>query len=107
MGNTLNRRKENEIADLMAILDDLVKSIRKELSDSRPQFVQLTLWPEEEHNQLQRDIRALKARLARIPEEKKNETTAVESRYADLTARTFPVAVVFLVPHHMIYLDQR
>ena len=99
--NTLNRRKESEIADLMAVLDDLTKSIRKELSDSGPQFVQLTLWPEEERNQLKRDIEALKARLARIPEEKKSEAAAVESRYADPTARTFPVAVVFLVPRSL------
>jgi len=96
--NTLNRRKESEIADLMAVLDDLAKSIRKELSDSGPQFVQLTLWPEEERNQLKRDIEALKARLARIPEEKKSEAAAIESRYAHPAVRTFPVAVVFLVP---------
>ena len=101
LGNTLNRRKESEIADLVTVLDDLSKSIRKELSDSGSQFVQLTLWPEEERNQLKRDIEALKARLTRIPEEKKSEAAAVESRYADPTARTFPVAVVFLVPRSL------
>jgi len=96
--NTLNRRKESEIADLMAVLDDLEKSIRKELADSGPQFVQLTLWPDEERNQLKRDVEALRARLARIPEEKKSEAAAIVSRYTAPTARTFPVAVAFLVP---------
>jgi len=99
--NTLSRLKESEIGDLMTVLDDLEKSVRKELEDTGPQSVQLSLWPEEERNQLRRDIDALKARLARIPEERKNETAAIESRYADPTARTFPVAVVFLVPRSM------
>lgn len=99
--NTLSRRKESETDDLMTVLDDLVRSVRKELEDTGPQSVQLSLWPEEERNQLRRDIEALRARLARIPEEKKNETAAIESRYADPTARTFPVAVVFLVPRSM------
>jgi hypothetical protein len=100
--NTLTRRKESEIGDLMTVLDDLAKSIGKELGDSGPQFVQLTLWPEEERNQLKRDMEALKARLARIPDEKESEATAIESRYADPAARTFPVAVVFLVPRSML-----
>ncbi len=96
--NTLNRRKESEIADLTAVLDDLAKSIRKELTDSSLQTVQLTIWPEDERNQLKQDIEALKARLARIPEEEKNEVTAIESSYANPTARTFPVAILFIVP---------
>lgn len=100
--NTLNRRKESEIGDLMTVLDDLARSIVKELADTGPQSVQLTLWPEEERNQLSRDMEALKTRLARIPEEKKGEAAAVESRYANPTARTFPVAVVFLIPYSML-----
>ncbi|SHG33104.1 SNF2 family N-terminal domain-containing protein [Desulfacinum infernum DSM 9756] len=104
--NTLNRRKESEIGDLIAVLDELEKSIRKELEDSGPRFVQLTLWPVEERNQLKRDLESLKARLARIPDEKKKETAAIESRYADPMARTFPVAVVFIVPRSMLGEDR-
>lgn len=100
--NTLTRRKEGEIGDIVTVLDDLAKSIGKELADSGPQFVQLNLWPDEERNQLKRDMEALKARLARIPEEKKSETAAIESRYANPAARTFPVAVVFLVPRSFL-----
>lgn len=100
--NTLTRHKESEIKDLMTVLDDLEIGIKKELEASKPQFVQSVLWPEEERNQLTRDLDALKARLARIPEERKGESEAIESRYADLTARTFPVAVVFLIPRSML-----
>jgi superfamily II DNA or RNA helicase len=100
--NTLVRRKESEIGDLMAVLDDLEKSISKELNDSIPQFVQTDLWPEDERNQLKLDLEALKARLARIPGEKKGEAEAIESRYVEPTARTFPVAIIFLVPHSLV-----
>lgn len=99
--NTLTRRKESEIGDLMTVLDDLEKSVRKELNDSGPQSMQLSLWPEDERNQLKRDLEALRARLARIPEEKINETAAIERRYTNTADRTFPVAVVFLVPRSM------
>jgi hypothetical protein len=40
----------------------------------------------------------LEARLARIPAERIQEVKAIEIRYAKLDDRTFPVAVVFLVP---------
>ena len=100
--NTLTRYKESEVGDLLAVLEDLAKSIRKQLADSGPQLVQLSLWPEDERNQLKRDMEALKARLASIPDEKKSEAEVIESRYADPTARTFPVAVVFLVPRSML-----
>lgn len=99
--NRLNRRKESEIGDLRSVLEDHEKSIIEELEDSGPQFVQSTFWSEDKRNQLRRDREALRARLNRIPEEKKNETAAIEKRYADPMARTFPVAVVFLVPQGM------
>ena len=56
------------------------------------------LFTEDERTQLRRDIAALDARLARIPDERKMETEAIEVRYAKLDDRTFPVAVIFIVP---------
>ena len=44
------------------------------------------------------DTAALEARLARIPAERQQEAEAIETRYAKLNDRTFPVAVIFLVP---------
>ncbi|PKN66275.1 MAG: helicase [Deltaproteobacteria bacterium HGW-Deltaproteobacteria-15] len=97
--NTLTRHKEGEIEDLMSVLNDLEKSILEELADENlPKQLSLPGMNTEETNQLRRDIASLQARLARIPDEKKRETAAIQSRYADPTARTFPVAVVFLVP---------
>lgn len=94
--NTLRIRKESEIEDLNTVLSELDASIRKELEDQGPR--QMDLWPEEQRSQLRRDLDALKARLERIPEEREKETASIDGRYARPVDRTFPVAVVFLVP---------
>ncbi len=97
--NTLSRRKNSEIADLLSVLGELEKTICEELEpESRPQQLLLFELEDEERNQVRKDIEALKMRLERIPEEKELETAAIERRYAGLTERTFPVAVVFLLP---------
>jgi hypothetical protein len=97
--NTLGRRKDGEIADLTNALDELEKTIRNELKDDAlPQQMFLPGFEPEERNQMRKDIEALRMRLARIPEERELEKAAIEKRYAGLTDRTFPVAVVFIVP---------
>ena len=97
--NTLDRRMKSEIADVRTVLDELEASIRKELKSDR-QGGQLYLpgFSPEEMAQVKKDVHALEARLARIPEERKEEKTAIEKHYANPVDRTFPVAVVFLVP---------
>lgn len=97
--NSLDRRKENEIKDLIFVLEELEKTIKKELQEQGNEQLSLLLWPEDEKNQLSRDVESLKLRLSRIPEEKNNEINMIESRYRDPIGRTFPVAVVLLVPH--------
>ena len=73
-------------------------NIRQELQE--PELEQLTLpgFSEDERNQLKKDRNALRARLERIPEEKGQEQATIEKHYADPQDRTFPVAVIFLVP---------
>ncbi|MNW70160.1 hypothetical protein D3C74_493640 [compost metagenome] len=58
----------------------------------------MTLFSEDEHTQLRRDKSALEARLARIPVEREQEISAIEARYAAPQDRTFPIAVIFIVP---------
>ncbi|QFP75032.1 DISARM system SNF2-like helicase DrmD [Deinococcus sp. AJ005] len=96
--NTLNLRKEQEIADVVGVLDDLEKALRAEIDREEPMMPLLFSFPEQE--QLKRDRQALTDRLQRIPEERERELAAVQRRHADPTERTFPVAVVFLVPGH-------
>ena len=97
--NTFEKRKLGEIADITTVLDELEAAISKEIRDSQALVQQeLGLWPENERMQLKRDVDALHARLARIPAERLNESSAIEIRYADLASRTFPVAVTFILP---------
>jgi len=97
LANTLQARKQQEIGDIGAVLDELEKAIQGELKkDQQPE--QLSLFSEDERTQLRRDNAALEARLQRIPAERVQEIEAIETRYAKLDDRTFPVAVIFLVP---------
>jgi len=99
--NTLQTRKQQEIDDIGAVLDELEKAIQSELKkDQQPE--QMSLFTEDERTQLRRDTAALEARLARIPAERIQEIQAIETRYAKLIDRTFPVAVVFLIPESSV-----
>lgn len=95
--NSLDRRRQAEESDLVQVLEDLAAMIRRELEDVG-KLVQLKLWPADQREQLRRDVEALRTRLDRIPEEREKEIAAIRRRYADPAARTFPVAVEFLVP---------
>jgi len=97
--NTLERRKLGDIADIGGLLDELAKALRTEIEASSKVVQQeLGFWPENERMQLRRDVDALRARLARIPDECEQEIKSIEHRYSDLVHRTFPVAVTFILP---------
>ena len=95
--NTLQNRQRQEIENIGAVLDELGRAIEEELRVG-PRPEQLELFTDVERTQLSHDEEALKARLARLPQEREQEIEAIKSRYQDCVARTFPVAVVFLVP---------
>jgi hypothetical protein len=97
--STLEARRNQEVEAIGTVLDDLAVAIRNELLREPP--LQYELWPENERTQLRRDVEALEQRLARIPEEKEREVADIGRRYEDFAARTFPVAVIFLVPESM------
>ena len=95
--NTLQTRRDQEVKNITMVLDELSKAIEQELKkETEPE--QLALFSEDERTQVRRDAEALQARLARIPEEKEQEIVAIQQRYQGFAARTFPVAVIFLVP---------
>ena len=102
LNNTIERRKESEKKDIINILDDLKANISKELAE--PEMYQMTFnfaeFSEEEKNQLKKDMNALRTRLARIPKEKERECAIIDKHYADPQTRTFPVAVIFLIPQN-------
>lgn len=99
--STLLKRKEQEITDITSVLVELEKSIKAEL-DKSEQPLQFELFTPDERTQVRRDHDALKARLARIPKEKEQEIEIIEHRYEGFVARTFPVAIIFLVPENLV-----
>lgn len=92
--NTLERRKKAEIEDVSSVLDEMERALRKETSSYQLQ----PLFTAEELGQVEKDVDYLRARLERIPEERKLEIQAIEDRYQGLLPREFPVAVFFFVP---------
>lgn len=99
--STLTHRKDSEIKDVNALLDELEQSIKKELDieNNHEAFVQLTFdFGEEDVQELKRDFAALRARLDQIPDERQKETAVIERHYSNPRSLTFPAAVLFLVP---------
>jgi len=98
--NTLDRRRAQEMDDITKVLDELARTIRQKLGETEP--AQLSFWTTEEQDQLRRNADSLRARAAAIPAEIEKERQLIAARYAELAARTFPVAVVFVVPQSMM-----
>lgn len=96
--NSLETRQQKEIADITNVLDELEKSIKNELRNEGQYRETIDMFSQNEREQVKRDYEALKIRLDRIPEEKQKEINAIEHRYKDFVDRTFPVAVIFLIP---------
>jgi hypothetical protein len=101
LSSAIQRRRDQEVADLNQVLDDLTRMIERELKDSN-QYVQGEFWPIDQQEALRRDIESLRLRLQRIPEEREREVENIRRRYADPIDRTFPVAVEFIVPAHFM-----
>lgn len=95
--STLEGRKQHEIGYITTVLEELERAIEDELrKEKEPQ--QLALFSEDERTQVRRDNEALRLRLARIPDEKVREVEVIEARFDGYEVRTFPVAVIFLIP---------
>jgi hypothetical protein len=93
----LAEREQQELGDIEAILTELQRSIEQELqSTSQPQ--QLDLFSSLEKDQFERNRQSLQYRLAQIPAELAKEQELIRLRYANTTARLFPLAIAFLVP---------
>lgn len=98
---TLETRKQQEIENITSVLDELEHAIRQELAKAvKPEQLALKFpdYTDEERLQVRRDTEALKLRLARIPDEKEQEIRAIRLRYDGFAVRTFPIAVIFVVP---------
>lgn len=92
----LAERAEKEAADVQAVLEELAKTIDRELTeDDQPQ---LLLFDNLEKEQFNLNREALVARRKAIPAEIERERAGIVARYASPQARLFPVAITYVVP---------
>ncbi|MEI8167030.1 MAG: hypothetical protein WCG26_11645, partial [Chloroflexales bacterium] len=101
LSRELERRREREARDMEAVLRELERTIRAQV-EAGPRYEQLTLFSAGEREQYDRDLDALRLRLAQIPDEVDRETAAIRARFSSLQARLFPVALLFCIPERMV-----
>ena len=61
-----------------------------------------SLFSTPEREQFEWNMISLKARAAQIPQEMEQETALMQKRFANPTARPFPLAITFLVPQKLL-----
>jgi superfamily II DNA/RNA helicase len=93
----LARRGEAEAGEMRAILDRQLNQLKKQIA-SKDQERQLSLFPEEELEQLERDRRHWEKRVAELPREMKDEPERIRAQYRVRAARLEPVGIVYLHP---------
>lgn len=96
---TVRERRDEEIAKITAVLEQLRTQILAELAG--PEVEQLALFDDDERDQLERNRDFLRARADEIPAEIKREVASLERRFAEPEPRVFPVAVELLVPRSL------
>jgi ERCC4-related helicase len=88
--STFASRAKEEESSMRKVLEELRTGITLELKQETP--AQLSLFEEQQVN---RNRTALEQRLARIPEEIEREIGQIQRRFANCSARLFPVAIAF------------
>lgn len=98
----LEERKVKEQADITEVLMELQKTLQAEIADAdaptQLRLLGLEKFSTDERDQYTRNVEALRRRLAQIPQEREAEVAHIETRYENITARLFPIAVTFYVP---------
>jgi hypothetical protein len=97
----LDETRDRQIADMCAVLSELARSIRAELDDPKQLELNFPALDGSERAQLDRDVDALRTRVAAIPAEIEAEAAEIRRRYERRTVRLFPAAVTFLVPRRL------
>lgn len=96
----LDELAEKEVNKLTTVMTELQRAIEKEVG---PQQLTLDLSGDEVgKQQRERDMAALRRRLKEIPEEIQRESEHIRSRFANPSARLFPVAVTWLIPRRAV-----
>lgn len=89
-------RADKEVADMTSVLEELERTIRDQLHETRQ--LEFEGWSAPEREQFDRNMDSIRARVERIPEEIQREAESIRGRFAGPTPRLFPVSVTYLVP---------
>ena len=94
----MQKHAEDDVARITTVLQELAKSIRKELDDAGQHRQLLLQFAEVEREQFERDHDELQRRLLAIPGEIEAETKRIRARFDDPRPLLFPVSVTWLMP---------
>jgi SNF2 family DNA or RNA helicase len=99
----LEELAEKEVNKLTTVMTELQRAIQAELERKDGPQLLLDLGGDEPgKQQRERDLAALRRRFKEIPEEILRESDHMRSRFANPTARLFPVAVTWLIPRRAV-----
>lgn len=99
----LQELAEKEANKLKTVTTELQRAIQAELTrKDDPQLVLDLSGDKPGKQQREHDLAALRRRLGEIPEEIRRETDYIRSRFANPSARLFPVAVTWLIPRRAV-----
>lgn len=99
----LDELAEKEVNKLKTVMTELQRNIQAELDRKDAPQLMLDLGGDEPgRQQRERDLAALRHRLNEIPEEIARESEHIRSRFANPSARLFPVAVTWLIPRKAV-----
>jgi hypothetical protein len=100
----LEELAEKEVNKIAAVMTELQRSIQLELTDKdNPQLLLDLGGDEPGRHQRERDLDALRRRFDEIPGEIARESEHIRSRFANPSARLFPVAVTLLIPRRAVH----
>lgn len=99
----LGELADKEANKLKTVMTELQRAIQAELTrKDNPQMALDLSGDEPGKEQRDRDLATLRRRLEEIPEEIQRETDHIRSRFANPSARLFPVAVTWLIPRKAV-----
>lgn len=100
----LDELAEKEVNKIATVMTELQRSIQLELEHKDNSQLLLDLGGDEPgKQQRERDLAALRRRFAEIPAEIERESEHIRSRFANPSARLFPVAVTWLIPRKAVH----
>jgi superfamily II DNA or RNA helicase len=99
----LDELAEKEVNKIKSVMTELQRAIQAELDRKDGPQMLLDLGGDEPgKRQRENDLAALRRRIKEIPEEIQRESDHIRSRFANPSARLFPVAVTWLIPRKAV-----